>query len=232
MSRLDELGVAALKLLAEEWMVAIMRGLERGARRPAELERELPDGGHSVVMRRLRLLRERELVTHERRPGLPPHARSAPVARQAHYELTDAGRMLLEVPVEAARWEGRWYPQVERGASAGATAIKLLADNHTRKIVLLLAAAPLGAKDLDARALDLGRSALRRRLRDLLLAGMLERRQHERIPVYELTPGVRQLASVAMLAGRWEQRWTRRTLSPTGGGLDEPQWWDSLHRCS
>jgi DNA-binding HxlR family transcriptional regulator len=221
-------GVGALKLLAEEWMVAIVRGLAQGSMRPAELERELADGGHSAVMRRLRHLLDRELVSYERRPGLPPHGLSAAIPRQAHYNLTDAGRTLLVVPAEAARWERRWRPQADRGAAAGVSAIRLLADDHTRKILLLLADGPLRTNDLDERALDLGRSALRRRLRGLLLAGVLERSGRERTPVYELTAGARQLASVAMLAGRWEQRCAREGYPASGRDLDGMQWWEPL----
>ncbi|HEY5044341.1 MAG TPA: winged helix-turn-helix transcriptional regulator [Solirubrobacteraceae bacterium] len=225
MSQQDQLGVRALKLLAEELMVAVLRGLAEGALRPAELEQGLPDAGHSLVMRRLHHLLERELVTYERQPGLPPHAHSAPIPREAHYGLTDAGRMLLDVPAEAGRWERRWCAQAERGASAGAVAIKALADDHTRKIALLLADGPLCTKELDERAADLGRSALRRRLRDLLHAGMLERRMQGQVPVYELTAGARQLASVAVLAGRWEWRWEHPA---SGKNPDQLQWWDAL----
>ena len=209
MTQQTHLGVPALKLLAQEWMVAVLHGLAEGALRPVELERGLPDGGHSLVMRRLRHLLERELVTYERQPGLPPHAHSAGIPRRAHYSLTDAGRMLLEVPAEAGRWEQRWCAQAKRGSAAGALAIKALADDHTREIALLLTDGPLCTRELDERAPGLGRSALRRRLRDLLLAGMLERSQQGRVPVYELTAGARHLASVAMLAGRWEWRWAR-----------------------
>jgi len=158
-------------------------------------------------MRRLRHLLERELVTYERQPGLPPHARSAGIPRRAHYSLTDAGRMLLEVPAEAGRWERRWCARAGRGGAAGAVAIKALADDHTREIALLLTDGPLCTRELDERVPGLGRSALRRRLRELLLAGMLQRRQRGKVPVYELTAGARHLASVAMLAGRWEWRW-------------------------
>jgi DNA-binding HxlR family transcriptional regulator len=209
MTQQPHLGVPALKLLAEEWMVAVLHGLAEGALRPAELERGLPDGGHSLVMRRLRHLLDNELVTYERQPGLPPHARSAGIPRRAHYSLTDAGRMLLEIPAEAGRWEQRWCAQAERGAAAGAVAIKALADDHTREIALPLADGPLCTSELDERAPGLGRSALRRRLRELLLTGMLQRSNQGRVPVYELTAGARHLASVAMLAGRWEWRWAR-----------------------
>jgi len=224
----DQLGVRALKLLAEESMVAVLHALAEGARRPAELERVLGDGGHTVLMRRLRHLLDRDLVSYERQPGLPPHARSAAIPRQAHYSLTDAGRMLLEVTAEAGRWEQRWCAQAKRDAPAGALAIRLLADDHTRKIALLLADDPLCTKELDERSPGLGRSALRRRLRDLLRAGLLERRKRGQVPLYELTPAARHLASVAVLAGRWESRWARPEHQASGTDVDEPQWWDAL----
>ncbi len=228
MSQEDQLGVRALKLLAEAGMVAILRGLAEGAQRPAELEQGLSDGGHAMAMRCLPHLLERELVTYERRPGLPPRAHSAPIPRRTLYSLTDAGRALLEIIAEASRWERRWCAQAERGASAGAAAIKAIADDHTRKIALLLTDGPLCTKELDERAADLGRSALRRRLRELLLARMLQRRQQGQVPIYELTAGARQLASVAMLAGRWEWRWARPEHVAPGAKLDDLEWWDVL----
>lgn len=228
MTQPNQLGVPALKLLAQEWMVAILHGLADGALRPAELERALADGGHSLVMRRLRHLLERELVTYERQPGLPPHARSAGIPRRAHYSLTDAGRMLLEVPAEAGRWERRWCARAQRPGAAGVVAIKALADDHTREIALLLADGPLCTSELDERTSGLGRSALRRRLRDLVHAGMLQRHKQGRVPVYELTAGTWHLASVAMLAGRWEWRWARPEHLAPGTSLDDLRWWAAL----
>jgi DNA-binding HxlR family transcriptional regulator len=228
MTQQDQLGVRVLKLLAEPSMAAVLHGLAEGARRPAELEQLLPDGGHSLVMRRLRHLLDRDLVSYERQPGLPPHARSAGIPREAHYGLTDAGRMLLEVPAEAGRWEKRWFPQAKQDDLADTLAITLLADDHTRKLALLLADGPLCTKDLDERSPDLGRSALRRRLHDLLHAGLLHRRKRGQAPVYELTPAVRHLASVAMLAGHWESRWARPQHPEPRTDLDEAQWWDAL----
>jgi len=209
MSEEDQLGVPALKLLAEEWMAAVLGGLADGALRPAELEHALPDAGHSVVIRRLRHLLDSELVTYEHRPGVPPHAHEAGVPHEAHYNLTDAGRMLLEVTAEANHWEQTWCSQGERSEPAGTLAIKLTADEHTRKIGLLLADGPLSTKDLERHAPDLCRSALRRRLRELVLAGLLERRTRGRSSLYEMTARARHLAHVATLAGRWEWQWSR-----------------------
>jgi DNA-binding HxlR family transcriptional regulator len=215
----DQLGIRALKLLAEESMVAVLRGLAGGAVRPAELERALPDTGHSVVMRRLRHLLDSELVTYEHQPGLPPHASTAGIPHEAHYNLTDAGRALLEVTAEADRWEQAWCSHDERRGREGTLAIRLTADHHARKITLLLADGPLCTKDLDTRVSDLGRSALRRRLRELVLAGLLERRKRGRGPWYELTAGARHLALVAMLAGRWEWQWSRPQHPAPGSDL-------------
>jgi DNA-binding HxlR family transcriptional regulator len=209
MSEQDQLGVAVLKLLAEKWMVAVLRGLADGALRPAELERALPGAGHSMVIRRLRQLLDWGLVTCEHRPGVPPHANNGGTPHEAHYNLTDAGRALLDVTAEAGRWDQAWCSQDERLESGGALAIKLTADEHTRKIGLLLADGPLSTKDLDRRAPDLCRSALRRRLRELVLAGLLERRTPGRDSLYEMTARARHLAHVAMLAGRWEWEWSR-----------------------
>ena len=209
MSEEDQLGVPVLKLLAEEWMVAVLRGLADGALRPAEIEHALPGIGHSMVMRRLRQLLDSGLVTYEHHPGVPPHAHNAGTTHEAHYKLTDAGRMLLAVAAEAGRWEQTWCSQDKRREPAGTLAIKLTADEHTRKIGLLLADGPLSTKDLDRHAPDLGRSALRRRLRELVLAGLLERRTRGRNSLYEMTVRARHLAHVAMLAGRWEWEWSR-----------------------
>jgi DNA-binding HxlR family transcriptional regulator len=210
-----------LKLLAEEWMAAILGELADGALRPAELERRLPDAGHSLVMRRLRHLLDSGLVTYEHRPGQPPHAGSAGTPHEAHYDLTDAGRALLEVTAEAGRWEQTWCSQAERRGPAGALAIALTADEHMREITLLLADGPLCTTDLDGRTPGLGRSALRRRLRELVLAGLLERRKRGQIPLHELTAGARHLALVAMLAGRWEWQWSRAQHPMPGRDLDE-----------
>ncbi len=219
MSQPGQLGVRALKLLAEESMVAVLHGLADGALRPAELERRLPDVGHSLVMRRLRHLLDGELVTDEHRPGQPPHARGAGIPPEAHYNLTAAGCALLEVTAEAERWEQTWSSQVERSGPSGVLAIKLTADEHMREITLLLADGPLCTADLDGRTPGLGRSALRRRLCDLVLAGLLERHRRGRGPLYALTDGARHLALVAMLAGRWEWQWSKPERALPGKDL-------------
>jgi DNA-binding HxlR family transcriptional regulator len=205
----EPLGLLVLQLLAEDWMVSVLRGLAGGPMRPGDLERGLPHAAHSVVVRRLRRLLESELVGRERQPGVPPRLGSAAVPRRTYYSLTDAGRMLLEVTAEADRWEQAWCSQLERGVPSGIVAIGLSANRRTRMIMLALADRPLAVSDLQARLPELRRSTLRRRLSNLILGGLLEQQEVGRAERYGLTARARQLAMVAMLAGRWEWQWSR-----------------------
>jgi DNA-binding HxlR family transcriptional regulator len=205
----EPLGLLALQLLAEDWMVSVLRGLADGPMRPGELEGGLPHAAHSVVVRRLRRLLESELVGCERQPGVPPRLGSAAVPRRTYYSLTDAGRMLLEVTAEADRWEQAWCSQLERGVPPGIVAIGLSANRRTRMIMLALADGPLAVRDLQARLPELRRSTLRRRLSNLILGGLLEHQEVAGVERYRLTARARQLATVAMLAGRWEWQWSR-----------------------
>jgi DNA-binding HxlR family transcriptional regulator len=219
MAERDELGLRTLQLLAEDWMVSVLGGLDGGPIRPAELERSLPHVGHSVVIRRLGRLLEGELVSLKHQPGVPPHPGSTAVARRAYYSLTDAGRTLGEVSAEADRWERRWYSELERGAPPGILALGLSANQRTRKIMLALADAPLAVSEMLTRLPELGSSTLRRRLSNLVLGGLLERHERERVQRYGLTARARDLAMVAMLAGRWEWQWLRPEHPVPGSDL-------------
>jgi DNA-binding HxlR family transcriptional regulator len=206
MTDYEQLGAGALKLLAERSMVAVLRGLAGGAGRPSELERLLPDVGHSLVMRRLRRLLDRRLVSYEHRPGTPPRARRAGVPQEARYSLTKPGRMLLDLADAADRWELEWGPGGERPSTGTSLAIRLAADPHIRGIALMLAAGPLSSVELEGRSAELRRSALRRRLRELVSARLLERCSSAGLSSYGLTASARRLALLALLAGRWELR--------------------------
>jgi DNA-binding HxlR family transcriptional regulator len=219
MAERDQLGLRALQLLAEDWMVSVLTGLTGGRRRPAELERGLPHAGHSVVIRRLRHLLERELVSCEHQAGVPPHPGTTSIPHRAYYSLTDAGRMLLEVTAEADRWEQTWCSELERGAPPGILAIGLSANERTRQIMLALADGPLAVRDVHTRLPDLRSSTLRRRLSNLVLGGLLERQELERVQRFGLTARARDLAMVALLAGRWEWQWFRPDLAVPGSDL-------------
>ena len=204
----EPLGLLALQLLAEDWMDSVLRGLADGPIRLAELERGLPHGAHSVVVRRLRRLLDSELVTCEHQPAVRPHPGSKAIPRGTYYSLTDAGGMLLDVMAEADGWEQAWCSQLERGVPPGIVAIGLSANRRTRMIMLALADGPLSVGDLQARLPEIRRPALRRRLSNLILEGLLEQRRVGGVERCGLAPRARQLAMVAMLAGRWELQWS------------------------
>jgi hypothetical protein len=60
---------------------------------------------------------------------------------------------------------------------------------------------------------------LRRRLPNLILEGLLEQQEVGHVKRYGLTPRARQLATVAMLAGRWEWQWSRPEYVVPGSDL-------------
>ncbi len=215
----EPLGLSVLQLLAKDWMVSVLRGLADGPIRVGELERVLPHAAHSVVIRRLRALLDAELVTCRRQSGIPPRRGTAGVPRRTYYSLTDAGRMLLEVTAEADRWEHAWCSRLERGVPSGIVAIGLSANRRTRMIMLALADGPLPVADVRARLPALPPSTLRRRLSNLVLGGLLEQQEAGRVARYGLTARGRQLAMMAMLAGRWEWQWLRPERVVPGSDL-------------
>lgn len=193
-------GHATLGLLTEEWSVPILRVLMVGPRRPSEVELRLPGIPHSALMRRLRELEKLHLAEHDREASLNPVAR---------YTLTPAGRMILDVASAAERWELRWSQAQEDGMEA----LRLIADERTREILLALAPAPGRPRDLE-RAVALTRSPLCRRLGELTGCGLLQRAGGSNHASYQLTDSARELMLVSMAAARWEWEWQPPEHSP------------------
>lgn len=194
------IGHATLDLLTEDWSVPILRVLMVGARRPSEVEQRLPGIPHSALMRRLRELEKLHLAEHAREAGLNPVAR---------YTLTPAGRMILDVASAAERWELRWSQTQEDGMEA----LRLIADERTREILLALAPAPGRPRDLE-RAVALTRSPLCRRLGELSAIGVLKRIGGPNHASYQMTDSARDLMLVSMAAARWEWEWQPPEHSP------------------
>jgi DNA-binding HxlR family transcriptional regulator len=199
-------GSRVLALLAEDRMIAALRALADGPLRPQRLEREL-GAAHAVVFERLGRLLDCGVLSYEHQAGTPPRAHKAGVPQRALYGLEGAGRALLEVPAQGERWERAWQVSPTSSWASGTVPIKLLADQHDREILLALAGGALCTNEVAASALGIGRSALRRRLRNLVREGMLQSREAGRTRTYELTCAARHLASVALAAARWEWRW-------------------------
>jgi DNA-binding HxlR family transcriptional regulator len=92
-------GSAALRLLADEWVLPIMRRLAVGSRRRGEIELRIPGLTEATLDDRLQRLREAGLVRYQRHRGFPV---------RVEYELTSAARRLPAVALLAIRWEWRW----------------------------------------------------------------------------------------------------------------------------
>jgi len=195
-----------LTLLAEDQMIAALRALVDGPLRPQQLERELGTA-HAVMFERLRRLLDSGVLSYEHRAGTPPHAHKAGVPQRTLYGLRDAGRALLDIPAQGERWERAWQVSPASSQASGSVPIKLLANPHDPEILLALAGGALRTAEVAASALGLGRSALRRRLRNLVHEGLLQAHEAGRTRTYELTCAARHLASVALAAARWEWRW-------------------------
>jgi DNA-binding HxlR family transcriptional regulator len=195
-----------LTLLAEDQTIAALRALVDGPLRPQQLEREL-GAAHAVVFERLRRLLDSGVLSYEHRAGTPPQAHKAGVPQRTLYGLRDAGRALLDIPAQGERWERAWQVSPASSRTPGSVPIKLLANPHDPEILLALAGGALRTAEVASGALGIGRSALRRRLRNLVHEGLLQAHEAGRTRTYELTRAARHLASVALAAARWEWRW-------------------------
>ncbi|MER5497902.1 helix-turn-helix domain-containing protein [Streptomyces sp. NPDC002561] len=81
----------ALTAVSGRWTTLLLRELMEGPRSFTELRSLFPELSPKVLSERLRALRERGLVTVERRRGFPVRTR---------YDLTEAGRALRPLLVE------------------------------------------------------------------------------------------------------------------------------------
>lgn len=205
MKRSQHVGHATLELLVEPYIVPILRALMDGPRRPAELEKRLPDVPHSAIARRLTELRRRGLARHERHSGLPP---------AAEYSLTPPGRMILGVTAAAERWERSWT--TENGD--GLIALRMIGDQHTREILLALAAGPRSAASIIG-DVDLTRSPLRQRLGHLVTDAIIERHPGDARATYSLTASARDLMLVSIAAARWAWEFARPKEPPPAANV-------------
>ncbi len=190
-------GISALHLLTEKSTIEILRELDDRRLRPSELEQQLPSVPHSALMRRLAELALTGAVRHERIVAVPP---------RAYYSLARRGEALLQIFEASARWM-RARSLVASRDDPDTLALRLLADEHTRTIMLELSDGPLRPIDLHRRLVSLSHSAIRRRLRSLVLDGILARSEGNGCRVrYILTDDARRLEFIALLAANWERQ--------------------------
>ena len=92
-------GSVALRLLADEWVLPIMRRLAVGSRRRGEIELRIPGLAEATLDDRLRRLRDAGVVRYQRHRGFPV---------RVEYRLTAAGCWLPAIALLATNWEWRW----------------------------------------------------------------------------------------------------------------------------
>jgi DNA-binding HxlR family transcriptional regulator len=205
-------GDVALGLLAPAWTVGIVGELANSPLRPADLKRRLPGAAHATLMGRLKHLARREIVVRECVPGSPLHV---------EYALTERGRQLAEIVVEAARIE-RERPAAG-GHPAGERILRLVASRRSRAIGRALAHGPLTEAEIERTLPGTPHSSLERCLRELLRAGAVsERRERPAAHAqYELSDYGRRLTRLVLLAAQWERRWLDAEAQPQSdvGGL-------------
>jgi len=82
-----------------KWTVQVVRAVEGGQRRPAQIQRAVEGITVKVMNERLRKLLRHGVLTRVVFPEVPPHV---------EYRLTDRGRQLRPLLREIDRLCGRW----------------------------------------------------------------------------------------------------------------------------
>jgi DNA-binding HxlR family transcriptional regulator len=211
MTERRQLGDSTLKLVTDECMLTVLSELSRGPVRARDIEMLASGIPHWTAQRRLQSLARGGFVSTV--PGaLAQNEYGRLGSPQTLYTLTDLGRdCLLRVPAAAMHCEHTWCSPPQGLATPGLWVLQVVADPRTRAIARALADGPLHFSDLRVRLPHLGRSTLRRRLRNLCDRDVLVREEHHGKVRYALSDGARHLVIVPLRAAQCE--W-QRTAPP------------------
>jgi DNA-binding HxlR family transcriptional regulator len=198
----DQLGERTLRVLHDAFMLGVLRELQSDPARAKDIRKRTPGVSLAGVGRRLRELVGDEFVValDEAGRGRPAHARAP---RNAIYELSHVGDALLDTVEEASRWERRWFAAKQHEVP-GLLALGLAADGATHAIVRALADGHVRSNDLEARAPELKRTLLFRRVHDLTVQRLLLREEQGGNVSYRLSGALRELATVPLRAAHCE----------------------------
>ncbi len=83
------------EVLYGKWKIRLLWFIDRGHKRPSELQRKIPDATRRVLNVQLKELEDHELVTKTIYPVVPP---------KVEYELTDFGKSLIPVIATLGEW--------------------------------------------------------------------------------------------------------------------------------
>lgn len=202
-------GARTLALLAAPLNVLILRALEDGPKKQADLRREAGAPPQTTLRAQLKRLAATGAIAKDRRERFPG---------VLEYELTASGRELLFVASILERWLDK-APEgaLALGSNAAKAATKALVEGWSTTMLRALAAQPLSLTELDGLIGALSYPSLERRLAALRLAGQVEPRPASgRSTPYTVTPWLRQAVAPLASAIRWERRHLPQSTTPIG----------------
>lgn len=83
------------EVLYGKWKIRLLWFIDKGNKRPSELQRKIPDASRRVLNMQLKELEEHELVSKVIYPVMPP---------KVEYSLTDFGQSLIPVIAAIGQW--------------------------------------------------------------------------------------------------------------------------------
>jgi DNA-binding HxlR family transcriptional regulator len=203
-------GAQTLLLLALPLNIVVLKALERGPRRQAELRSEAGFPAQTTLRTQLTRLEQMGAIEKHRRNHFPG---------VLEYELTVPGRNLLFVVATLERWLARAPSgSLALGSNGAKAAVKALAEGWSTTMLRALAAGPLSLTELDRLIGSLSYPSLERRLGAMRLAGLVEARPStDRGMPYAVTDWLRRGIAPIAAAVRWERQNVPHATMPTSG---------------
>lgn len=190
-------GGQTLTLLGAPRIFLILKSLTGGTKGQLELRRDAGLPAQSTLRGYLGSLGAAGVICKQRRSSIPG---------ALEYDLTEAGRELLEVAGSVEQWlaEAPSNP-LELGSDPARVAIKGLVEGWCATVLTTLAAGPLSLTELDKQIATVSYPTIGRCLETMRLAEQLDvgARSNKGTP-YALTHWLRQGLAPLAFAARWE----------------------------
>jgi DNA-binding HxlR family transcriptional regulator len=196
-----------LVLLASPLNWEILEALADGPQQQVDLRRACGMPAPTTLRAQLKKLGDIGAIEMHRRSQFPG---------ALEYELTPAGRELLDVAAAMERWLAN-SPEgpLELGRPAAKAAIKALVEGWSTSMLRALAASELTLTELDSMIASINYPAIERRLAGMRLAGQVEARHGSgRGRPYGISDWGRQAIAPLIEAARWERRHQPATSPP------------------
>lgn len=203
----ERCGAYTLVLLALPLNCLILRALGEGSSRLVDLRRAAGFPAQTTLrvhLKRLEQLGAIGVRSRDRFPGT------------LEYELSDAGRELLEVAAPLERWlEKAPEGPLTLGSSAAKAAIKALVEGWSTCMLRALAVKPFTLTQLDEVIGTLNYPSLERRLAAMRLTGQLEAQEGDgRGKAYGVSAWACQAVAPIIAATRWERQHLAASTPP------------------